>query len=141
MQDNPATNNQKEKEFDFKYTLNLPQTDFPIRSNPLVDDNSMLDRWEKENIYKKTFELHKGAETFILHDGPPYANGHLHLGHAYNNILKDIVAKSQRMNGKHVPVTPGWDCHGLPIEFAVVKENPTLVGAELKKACREYAQK
>ncbi len=141
MQDQKVTRNQKEKEVDFKHTLNLPQTDFPMRSNPIVDDKIMLDRWEKEDMYRKTFELNKGAEKFILHDGPPYANGHLHLGHAYNVILKDIVTKSQRMMGKQVPVTPGWDCHGLPIELQVTKQDPSLTGAPLKTACRAYAQK
>lgn len=125
----------------FKDTLNLPHTDFPIRPNHKEDDAKMLKRWEDENLYTRSFEANKGEEKFILHDGPPYANGHLHIGHAYNKILKDIVCKSQRMLGKHVPVTPGWDCHGLPIEFAVTKENPGLQGPELKKACREYAQK
>ena len=108
----------------FKDTLNLPHTDFPIRPNHKEDDPKMLQRWNKENLYQRAFNVHKGQEKFILHDGPPYANGHLHMGHAYNKILKDIVTKSQRMIGKQVPVTPGWDCHGLPIEFAVTKENP-----------------
>ncbi|MCX5924796.1 MAG: isoleucine--tRNA ligase [Candidatus Dependentiae bacterium] len=124
----------------FKDTLNLPRTDFPMRANPKIDDPLMLERWQKEDLYTKTFELNKGARTFILHDGPPYANGHLHLGHAYNVILKDIVTKSQRMMGKHVPVTPGWDCHGLPIELQVTKANPDLEGANLKAACRAHAQ-
>ncbi len=123
----------------FKNTLNLPTTDFPIRPNAKVDDPSMLARWESEDLYNKAFKKHEGNKKFILHDGPPYANGHLHLGHAYNNILKDIVTKSQRMFGKHVPVTPGWDCHGLPIELKVTQENPGLTGEELKKKCRAYA--
>lgn len=131
-------NNQKKS---FKDTLNLPETNFPIRPNHKEDDARMLERWANENLYKRSFEKNKGEEKFILHDGPPYANGHIHLGHAYNKILKDIVCKSQRMMGKQVPVTPGWDCHGLPIEFAVKKENPELSGDALKKACREYAQK
>ena len=125
----------------FKDTLNLPHTDFPIRPNHKQDDALLLKRWESENLYQRSFEKNKGEEKFILHDGPPYANGHIHIGHAYNKTLKDIVCKSQRMMGKHVPVTPGWDCHGLPIEFAVKKENPELSGDELKKACREYARK
>src|SRR3990172_3580972 len=125
----------------FKDTLNLPHTDFPIRSNHKEDDAALLKRWENENLYHRAFTVHKGEEKFILHDGPPYANGYTHIGHAYNKILKDIVTKSQRMMGKHVPVTPGWDCHGLPIEFAVKKENPELQGDALKKACREYANK
>ena len=131
-------NNQKKS---FKDTLNLPQTNFPIRPNHKEDDVLMLKRWEHENLYLRSFEHNKGQEKFILHDGPPYANGHIHIGHAYNKILKDIVCKSQRMMGKHVPVTPGWDCHGLPIEFAVKKENPELSGDALKKECRAYAQK
>jgi isoleucyl-tRNA synthetase len=125
----------------FKDTLNLPHTNFPIRSNHKEDDPKLLQRWENENLYQRAFNMHKSEEKFILHDGPPYANGHIHIGHAYNKTLKDIVTKSQRMMGKHVPVTPGWDCHGLPIEFAVKKENPELQGDALKKACREYANK
>jgi isoleucyl-tRNA synthetase len=133
------TNHQEQKN-KFASTLNLPKTDFPIRSNAGSDDPAMLARWEQEELYAKAFSLNAGKETFILHDGPPYANGHLHLGHAYNKILKDIVTKSQRMLGKHVPVTPGWDCHGLPIEFKVSQEHPGLNSVELKKKCRAYAQ-
>jgi isoleucyl-tRNA synthetase len=132
---------QENQKKSFKDTLNLPQTDFPIRANYKEDDAVLLERWNNENLYHRAFVANKDQEKFILHDGPPYANGHTHIGHAYNKILKDIVCKSQRMLGKNVPVTPGWDCHGLPIEFAVKKENPTLTGAELKKACREYANK
>ena len=131
-------NNQKKS---FKDTLNLPHTDFPIRPNHKEDDARMLKRWENENLYQRSFNAHKGEQKFILHDGPPYANGHTHIGHAYNKILKDIVCKSQRMMGKQVPVVPGWDCHGLPIEFAVKKEKPELSGDALKKECRQYAQK
>lgn len=125
----------------FKDTLNLPKTDFPIRANPKVDDPAMVKRWEDEHIYKKTFYAHEGQEKYILHDGPPYANGFLHCGHAFNKIQKDITCKSQRMMGKQVPVTPGWDCHGLPIEYKVVQENPDFEPAALKKACRAYAAK
>src|SRR5260221_10164815 len=81
----------------FKDTFNLPHTDFSIHPKRAIDDPAMIERWEKEDLFGKTFTHNKGAEKFILHDGPPYANGHLHLGHAYNNILKDIVTKSQRM--------------------------------------------
>lgn len=125
----------------YKDTLNLPRTDFPIRANAKEDDPAMVARWEKENLYKKSFNCHSGSQKFILHDGPPYANGHIHVGHAYNKILKDIVGKSQRMMGKNVPITPGWDCHGLPIELKVTQENPGIIGSALKKACRVYAQK
>lgn len=123
----------------YKNTLNLPRTDFPIRSNPKVDDPAMIERWEQEDLATATFTVNEGKEKFILMDGPPYANGPIHLGHAYNKTLKDIVAKSQRMQNKHVPVVPGWDCHGLPIELKVTQANPGLSRAELKKACRAYA--
>lgn len=139
MAENKSVN--AEQKVSFKDTLNLPTTDFPIRANSKEDDPALVSRWEKEGLYEKSFMAHKGAEKFILHDGPPYANGHIHAGHAYNKILKDIVTKSQRMMGKHVPVIPGWDCHGLPIELKVTQENPGLKGSALKKACRAYAQK
>lgn len=130
-----------EPKVSFKDTLNLPTTDFPIRANSKEDDPVLVARWQKEGLYEKSFMVHHGAKKFILHDGPPYANGHIHAGHAYNKILKDIVTKSQRMMGKQVPVIPGWDCHGLPIELKVTQENPGIKGSELKKACRAYAQK
>ena len=120
----------------FKDTLNLPRTDFPIRANTKQDDPAMIARWEQEKLFDRSFKCHEGKQKYILHDGPPYANGHIHVGHAYNKILKDIVGKSQRMMGKQVPVIPGWDCHGLPIELKVTQENPGLKGAALKKACR-----
>ena len=123
----------------FKDTLNLPKTDFPIRANAKVDDPAMIKRWEKEDIFTKTFYAHEGKEKYILHDGPPYANGHIHVGHAFNKIEKDITTKSQRMFGKQVPVTPGWDCHGLPIEFKVSQDHPHATAEELKKECRAYA--
>lgn len=129
-----------EQKVSYKDTLNLPRTDFPIRSNHKENDPKILERWIKEDLFAKSFDCHKGNEKFVLHDGPPYANGHIHIGHAYNKILKDIVCKSKRMEGKQVPVTPGWDCHGLPIELKVSKENPGATATELKKACRKYAE-
>lgn len=123
----------------FKDTLNLPHTDFPIRPQSAIEDPLILKEWEKQNVYKKTFLENKNNEKFILHDGPPYANGHLHLGHAFNKILKDIVTKYKRMIGYQVPVTPGWDCHGLPIEHKVSKEHPNLSRKDLIKKCRETA--
>lgn len=123
----------------YKDTLNLPRTDFPIRANCAVEDPKIIERWKTENLYEKAFNCNKGKETFILHDGPPYANANIHLGTAYNKILKDIFSKSQRMFGKHVPVTPGWDCHGLPIEYRVKKEFPDLEKEALRKKCREWA--
>jgi len=128
------------KAVSYKDTLNLPRTDFPIKANTKEDDPALIARWEKEQLFTTSFNCHAGSQKFILHDGPPYANGHIHIGHAYNKILKDIVGKSQRMMGKHVPIIPGWDCHGLPIELKVSQDNSTLKGAALKKACRAYAQ-
>lgn len=122
-------------------TLNLPKTDFPLRANFKEADQQMLDRWAQEKLSQKTFDCHKGSQKFILHDGPPYANGNIHLGHAYNKISKDIITKAERMSGKHVPVVPGWDCHGLPIELKVTQEQPGLSREELRKSCRAYAQK
>lgn len=123
-----------------KATLNLPHTDFPMRPNSKIDDPLLLERWQKEDLYEKAFDLNKGKEIYILHDGPPYANGNIHLGHAYNKILKDIMTKAHRMAGFHVPVIPGWDCHGLPIELKVVQQTAGLSPLEIKKACRAYAQ-
>ncbi len=125
----------------YKDTLQLPQTDFPIRPNHAQEQIDILNRWNTQGLYKAAFEKNSEnkQEPFILIDGPPYANGSLHLGHTVNKILKDIAAKSKRMIGFHVPVTPGWDCHGLPIELKVSQENPGLKGLFLQKACRSYA--
>lgn len=123
----------------YKETLNLPRTDFPIRANAKIEDSKIIDRWKDEKLYRKAFEKNKGKETYLLHDGPPYANGNIHLGTAYNKTLKDIIAKAERMAGKHVPVVPGWDCHGLPIELKVSKENPGVDKSTLRKKCRESA--
>lgn len=125
----------------FRDTLNLPRTDFPLRADAKINDPIMLKRWHDEELYAKAMTCHEGAEKFILHDGPPYANGNIHLGHAYNKILKDIVSKGRRMMGYHTPVVPGWDCHGLPIEHKVTQENPGLTGVALKKECRAYASR
>ena len=130
-----------QEQVSYKDSLNLPQTDFPIRPNAKEDDPKMLARWEQEQLAGKAMAQNLGSEKFILHDGPPYANGHIHLGHAYNKVLKDIITKAQRMSGKHVPVIPGWDCHGLPIELKVTAENPGIQGEDLIKACRSYASK
>jgi isoleucyl-tRNA synthetase len=138
--DTMADNAETKQQVSFKDTLNLPHTDFPIRVNTKEEDPAMIERWIKEKLFEHSFTHNEGKKRFILHDGPPYANGHIHIGHAYNKILKDIVAKSKRMFGLQVPVTPGWDCHGLPIEFKVSQENKGLSPSELKKACRAYAQ-
>lgn len=124
---------------DYKKTLNLPHTDFPLRAQAQTEDPRLLARWEQENIYDEAMKLNEGNKTFILHDGPPYANGHLHLGHAYNKILKDIITKAYRMAGYHVPIQPGWDCHGLPIELKVTKEQAGMTPDEIMSACRKTA--
>lgn len=131
---------QQEASLSYKDTLNLPQTNFPIRAQADIFDPQLLARWKEQNLYEKCYVHNEGKQKFILHDGPPYANGDIHIGHAYNKILKDIIAKSERMSGKHVPIIPGWDCHGLPIELKVTKEQPGLEKPALKKACRAYAQ-
>jgi isoleucyl-tRNA synthetase len=131
----------EQKKTGYKETLNLPKTDFPIRANAKENDPKMLMRWQEEDLYAQAMQCHEGAQKYILHDGPPYANGNIHLGHAYNKILKDIVTKSRRMMGYHVPVVPGWDCHGLPIEQKVTQQNPELTGPALKQACRDYAMR
>lgn len=130
----------------FKDTLHLPTTPFPMRPNSAQKDPEIIARWESEKLYAQATNLNKGSEDFVLHDGPPYANGHLHLGHALNKILKDIVSKAERMAGRHVKITPGWDCHGLPIELKMTTEMGSTDASKLDKvafkaACRQYAQK
>lgn len=130
---------------DYKDTLNLPKTSFPMKGNLAQREPETLKRWEKINIYEKIRKAYKGKEKFILHDGPPYANGDIHIGHAVNKILKDIIIKSKTLAGFDAPYVPGWDCHGLPIEHQVEKK---IGKASVKKnhkkfrdACREYANK
>lgn len=131
----------------FQNTLNLPQTTFSIRANAAIKEPEILAKWEKENLWHEASIKNKGKQKFLLHDGPPYANGNLHLGHALTYILKDIVCKAKRMDGYYAPLVPGWDCHGLPIEIKVTtelgveKSKETIDPVMLKKACREYAKK
>jgi isoleucyl-tRNA synthetase len=128
---------------DYKSTLNLPQTDFPMKANLSHREVEILEKWQHIQIYDKLREIGKGKKKFILHDGPPYANGHIHVGHAVNKILKDIVVKSKTMSGFYSPFVPGWDCHGLPIELNVEKKHGKpghkISAAEFRAACREYA--
>ena len=107
---------------DHKSTLNLPQTDFPMRGNLAQREPKILKKWQQMDLYNKLREAGKGREQFILHDGPPYANGDIHIGHAVNKILKDIIVKSKTLSGFDAPYVPGWDCHGLPIEHNVEKK-------------------
>src|SRR5271157_5884151 len=104
---------------DYKNSVFLPATDFPMKAGLPDLEPKLLARWQAMDLYGKLREDAEGREKFILHDGPPYANGHLHLGHALNKILKDIIIKSRQMAGFDCPYRPGWDCHGLPIEHQV----------------------
>ena len=107
---------------DYKDTLNLPKTDFPMKANLSKREPEMLARWDEMRIYEQISETSKGRKPYILHDGPPYANGNIHLGTALNKIIKDIVIKAKNMTGRDSVYVPGWDCHGLPIEHQVDKE-------------------
>ena len=104
---------------DYKNTLNLPNTAFPMRGNLAKREPEMLKDWEKRGLYQKIRTARAGCNTFILHDGPPYANGNIHIGHSINKVLKDIIIKSKTLSGFDCPYVPGWDCHGLPIEVKV----------------------
>ena len=128
---------------DYKHTLNLPETDFPMKADLARREPDVQKFWEQQRIYEKLRQVASGRPTFILHDGPPYANGAIHLGHAINKVLKDVVVKSRSFDGYDAPYVPGWDCHGLPIEHQIEKargkEVKTLPPREFRKACREYA--
>ncbi len=128
---------------DYKHTLNLPETDFPMRGNLAKREPDMLARWEEMDLYKAIREARAGRDKFILHDGPPYANGDIHIGHSVNKILKDIIVKAQTLNGKDAPYVPGWDCHGLPIELNVEKQvgkaGVNVDAKAFREKCREYA--
>ena len=125
----------------YKETLNLPRTDFPMKANLAAREPEMLARWEKEGVYEQIQEARSDAELFVLHDGPPFANGDVHMGTSLNKILKDMIVKSRTMFGFRAPYVPGWDCHGLPIEYKVVKEARGLAPAEVRKRCEEFARK
>ena len=125
----------------YKETLNLPRTDFPMKANLAAREPEMLREWEETQLYLQIQESRAGRELFVLHDGPPFANGDVHMGTALNKILKDFVVKSQTMLGKRAPFVPGWDCHGLPIEYKVVKESRELSPLEVRKRCEAFARK
>ena len=130
---------------DYKTTLNLPKTDFPMKANLKDLEPRMIGKWNQEQVYALMQKQAEGRKTYVLHDGPPYANGHIHIGHALNKILKDIIVKFRSMEGYRSPYVPGWDCHGLPIEHQVLKSlGPKKEGMsqhEVRKLCREYAEK
>jgi Isoleucyl-tRNA synthetase len=128
---------------DYKATLNLPATDFPMRGDLPKREPGILARWEEQGLYAQLRANAEGRPLFVLHDGPPYANGQIHLGHAVNKILKDIIVKSRYLAGFDAPYVPGWDCHGLPIEIAVEKKfgkvGTKLDAVQFRQKCREYA--
>jgi isoleucyl-tRNA synthetase len=131
---------------DYKATLNLPNTSFPMRANLPQNEPKQVETWTREDIYFKILEANKTANRFVLHDGPPYANGNIHIGHALNKILKDIIVKYKAMTGHAAPYVPGWDCHGLPIELQVEKnigraKKLALSKAEIRRLCKQYAEK
>ncbi len=125
----------------YKDTLNLPKTDFPMKAGLTTREPEMLARWEEAGLYAQIQENRKDAPLFVLHDGPPFANGDVHMGTALNKVLKDFIVKSRTMLGFRAPFVPGWDCHGLPIEFKVVKESTGLSPVEVRRKSEELARK
>ena len=128
---------------DYKQTINLPQTGFPMKADLAQREPALLARWEAEDTYGRLREIARGRPRFVLHDGPPYANGAIHIGHALNKILKDIIVKARSLEGFDSPYIPGWDCHGLPIEHAVEKKHgrpgQKLDTNAFRAACRAFA--
>src|SRR6202521_1586849 len=127
--------------FDLEKTLNLPRTDFPMKARLPEREPEQLAEWERAGIYEKILESRKGAPLFVLHDGPPYPTGEIHLGTGLNKIVKDMVVKSKTMAGFRSPYVPGWDCHGLPIETQVEKElgnKRNVSPPEFRRMCREF---
>jgi len=125
----------------YKDTLQLPVTDFPMRASLVEREPQRLAQWEAGRLYERIQDKTRGSKKFVLHDGPPFANGDVHMGTALNKVLKDLVVKSKTMLGYHAPFVPGWDCHGLPIEFRVVKESSHLSPIEVRRKSEEYARK
>ncbi len=134
---------------DYKETLNLPRTDFPMKADLVTREPARLARWQQEGLYESVQAARAGSRAFVLHDGPPFANGDVHIGTALNKILKDILVKYKTMRGYRAPYVPGWDCHGLPIEFKVTQELRKQAGSgaveadpvKIRQACEAYARK
>ena len=130
---------------DLKSTLNLPRTDFPMKANLPQAEPRRVEEWKKTGLYRRIREARKGAPLFVLHDGPPYANGHIHLGTALNKILKDVIVRSRTLAGDDAPYVPGWDCHGLPIELKVDRDlgpkKKAMGPVAFRRECRAYAEK
>src|SRR6185503_19558423 len=131
---------------DYKNTLNLPRTDFPMKADLVAREPQRLEKWLSSRLYERIQVARAKAERFVLHDGPPFANGEVHIGTALNKILKDFIVKYQTLRGRRAPYVPGWDCHGLPIEFKVSQEmrkagQTDSDPATIRKACDAYARK
>ena len=130
---------------DFTGTLNLPATDFPMRAALPQREPAFLEKWEKDDLYGAVMARNEGKPSFILHDGPPYANGNIHIGHALNKILKDFIVRYKNMSGFRAPYVPGWDCHGLPTESAILKQNRVdrhkMTVSEFRNACADFNMK
>ena len=130
---------------DWKDTCNLPRTAFSMKANLQTTEPETVARWDAMDLYGQIRQARKGAKKFLLHDGPPYANGNIHIGHALNKILKDLVVKSHNMMGFDAPYIPGWDCHGLPIELRVDRElgpkKRQMSTADFRRECQAYAAK
>jgi len=142
-----VANDKKTETFNYKDTVFLPKTDFPMRGNLPTNEPKRLAKWEEAGLYAQIRKARKGAPKFILHDGPPYANGSIHIGHAVNKVLKDIVVRSRTMMGFDAPFVPGWDCHGLPIELKVEetfkkkkRKKEDISDSEFRAECRKYAK-
>src|ERR1041384_2879552 len=137
--------NPKRVPLDVKSTINLPKTSFPMKAGLPEHEPQILAKWDELDLYQRIRDARKGHTLYVLHDGPPYANGPIHLGHALNKCLKDFVVKSKTMAGLDAPYIPGWDCHGLPIEIKVDGElgskKAHMSAAEIRAECRKYAQK
>ncbi len=141
------------EKIDYSKTLYLPETDFPMRAGLPQKEPELVKRWQEMDLYKKLRASAAGHEKFVLHDGPPYANGNIHIGHALNKILKDVINRSFQMRGYDANYVPGWDCHGLPIEWKIEEENYRAKGKakpdlkepaamiEFRRECRAYAEK
>src|SRR5579885_3623407 len=130
---------------DLKKTVHLPKTDFPMKANLQQLEPKLLERWQETRLYHRIRESRKGRPRWVLHDGPPYANGAIHLGTAFNKVVKDFIVKLKTMEGFDSPYIPGWDCHGLPIEIKVDSElgpkKAQMTAAQIRAECRRYAEK
>lgn len=132
---------------DYKSTVFLPKTDFPMKAGLPELEPKLLARWAKIGLFERMRTVAKGRDKFMLHDGPPYANGHLHIGHALNKILKDVINRTQFMLGKDVHYIPGWDCHGLPIEWKIEEkyraaglDKDQVPVVQFREECRQFAR-